>query len=194
VVEEVEENNGSDEASARDTSVHPDEIRVLGHRDQGLRDCRTESVGEEVQTLNERLHGGRGFGIGVFEASDRNENFSEANEHISGCLNSNVYIVGESLAVDDGGIALEGIFVARASRINKMLDDSSIAKAERNPYKTQSDSRNRADVNSSLAEGGIDEEVEYRRKNKNRDGIEVLHEIVGHAVAIHLTSLGDEVG
>lgn len=193
MVEEEEEDNGDDETGNRNTSVHPDELGVLGHGDKGFRDGRAESVGEEVQALNERLHGGGSLGVGVLETSDRNEDFGKTDKDISGRLNSNVNVVGQGLAVDRASRAVEGILVARASIVDKVLDDGGIAQAERGKDETDGDSGNGANVDASLAERGVDEKVKDGGEDENGDGIKVLHEIVGHAVAVHLTSLGDEV-
>lgn len=37
------------------------------------------------------------------------------------------------------------------------------------------------------------ETYQNRNEDQDRDGVEVLHEVVGHAVAFHLRGLGDEV-
>lgn len=194
MVEEEEEDDGGDEAGAGNTSVHPDEVRVLGHRHQGLGDGRAEGVGEEVQTLDKRLHGGGSLGVGVLETSDGNEDLGKADEDVGRRLDGNVHVVGERLAVGGGGVAVEGVFVARAGVVDQVLDNGGIAQAERDPDEAQRDSRNGADVDASLAQRGVDEHVEQGGEDENRDGIEVLHEVVGHAVAVHLAGLGDEVG
>lgn len=194
MVEEEEEDNGNDETGGRDTSVHPDEVGVLGHGDKGLGDGRAEGVGEEVQTLDERLHGGRSLGVGVLETSDGNEDFGKTNKDVSGRLNSNVDVVGHGLAVNGASRAVEGVIVARSRVVDEMLDDGGITQAERGEDETQGDSGNGANVDASLAERGVDQKVKDGGEDENGDGVKVLHEIVGHAVAAHLTSLGDEVG
>lgn len=194
MVEEEEEDDGNDGTSARNTSVHPDELGILGHRDKGLRDGRAEGVGKEVQTLDERLHGGRSLGVGILKTSDGDEDLGKTNKDVGRCLNSNVHVVGQGLAVNGAGSAVEGALVARASIVDEALDDGGIAQAERDEDETQGDTGNGANVDAGLAEGGVDEHVKERGEDENGDGIEVLHEIVGHAVAVHLTSLSDEVG
>lgn len=194
MVEEEEEDNGNDETGGRNTSVHPDEVGVLGNGNKGLRDGRAEGVGEEVQTLDERLHGGRGLCIGVLETSDGNEDFGQTNKDVSGRLNSNVDVVGQGRAVNGASSAVEGALVARTRIVDEALDDGGIPQAERDKDETHGDTGNGANIDASLAERGVDEKVKNRGEDEDGDGIKVLHEIVGHAVAAHLTSLGDEVG
>ena len=44
-----------------------------------------------------------------------------------------------------------------------------------------------------LIHGGIDNAVEDRNEDDDRDGVEVLHQIVRDAMTLHLRGLGDKV-
>lgn len=193
MVEQEEEDKGSDDTGSGNTSVHPDELGVLGHGDQGLGDGRAKGVGEEVQTLDKRLHAGGSLGVGVLETGDGNEDFGQTDKDVGRSLDGNVHVVGQSLAVDVGGVTLKGALVARAGVVDEVLDNGSIAKAHGDPDETEGYSGNGSDLNAGLAQGGVHEHLEERGEDENRDGVKVLHKVVGHAVAVHLAGLGNKV-
>lgn len=197
VAEEGVEDNGGEEGGDTDASVHPDELGVLGDGDEGKVEGATKGVGEEVHTLDKRLHGGGSLGVGVFKTGDGEENLGNTNEDIGRGLDGNVDVVRDNLAVDEGGFAhvtVAGVFVARASAVDEFLDNGGVGEAERGEEEANANTGNGAELNASLAQDRVDDAVENRGEDENGDGVKVLHEIVGHAVTLHLLGLGDKVG
>lgn len=89
---------------------------------------------------------------------------------------------------------LSRVLVARTSRVDQVLDNGGVGEAESGEGETDGDTGNGTKLDAGAAEDRVDDTVEDRGEDQNRDGIEVLHEIVGHTVALHLTSLSDKVG
>lgn len=83
--------------------------------------------------------------------------------------------------------------VARSGLVNVVLDDSGVDHGERTDPETGYDTVDRGEGDFLLAEEGHEDLVDEGEENDDGDGIKVLHQIVGNAVASHLSSLCDEV-
>lgn len=86
-----------------------------------------------------------------------------------------------------------GLIVARSSFVDVVLNDGSVHHGKGGDPETSGDTVDWREVDLGLAEGGEHEVVHNGQEDDNSDGIEVLHEIVGDAMAGHLTGLTDEV-
>lgn len=89
--------------------------------------------------------------------------------------------------------ALARLAVAGSRAVDDVLNNGGVCEADGSEEETNGDAGNRLELDLELAEDGVDNHVQNRDEDNNRDGVEVLHQIVGHAVALHLTSLGNEV-
>jgi hypothetical protein len=116
----------------------------------------------------------------------RDENLGQTDEDVSRRLHGNVDVV-----LSAG--ALAGAAVARSCAVDDVLDNGGVGKADGSEEETDGDTGNRLEFNLELAEDGVDNHVQDRDEDDDRDGVKVLHQIVGHAVALHLTGLGNEV-
>lgn len=189
---EVEDDSG-DKGRDGHTSVHPHKFGIDSNGDQSLRDGRAESVGEEVDALDKRLHARRGLGVGVLETSDGDENLRKTDEEVGGDLYGNVNVVGQrGVAVLASG-ALPGGIEARAGSVDDVLNDGGIGEAQGGKGEADGDAHDGLELDAHPAEHGIDELVEDGGEDEDGDGVKVLHKVVGHAVALHLAGLGDEV-
>ena len=74
VVEQEPVGNTSAEGEDGNTSIHPQELRILGDGNESLTESGGNSVGEKVSGLDERLHAGRSLGVGILKTGDRDEN------------------------------------------------------------------------------------------------------------------------
>jgi hypothetical protein len=74
-----------------------------------------------------------------------------------------------------------------------MLDDGGVDEAERGEDKADGDAQHWAELESCFAHDWVDDAVEDGDEDEDTDGIEVLHFVVWHAVAFHLSGLRDEV-
>ena len=194
VAENDVEDDSSDERRATDTSVHPEVLGVDGDGNQGLGDGSTESVGEEVQRLHKGLHGRGSLSVSILETSNRDENLRDTNEDVGRSLNGDVDIVGQlSLAVLSSR-TLSGVLVAGSSAIDEMLDDGSVGKTQSGEPEANGNSHNGLKLDASLSKDGVNDLVEDGGEDQDGDGVEVLHKVVGHAMALHLAGLGDKVG
>jgi hypothetical protein len=70
VVESEPEDDSGQDRDHSDTGIHPHDRRVAGGGDQSFGDGGADGGGEQVERLNEGLHAGWGFGVGVFETGD----------------------------------------------------------------------------------------------------------------------------
>ena len=191
------ENNGGDKGGDADTSVHPDKLGVMSDRDEGHVDGSAKSVGEKVHALNKRFHRWRSLGVGILETGDGEENLGNADKDVRGSLDGNVNVVRHKFAVDQSGCALlRGTrkFVARSRTVDQVLNNGSIGKAQRSEEKADTNTSDWAQLDASFAEQGIDNSVQNWGEDENRNRVKVLHEIVGHAVTLHLFCLRDKVG
>jgi hypothetical protein len=75
-----------------------------------------------------------------------------------------------------------------------VLHDSGVGHAYGGEAEADCNTHDRTQLDASFAENGVDDAVEERGEDQDRDRVEVLHEIVGHAVALHLSGLRNEVG
>ena len=192
MVEYEPEDNTAQERSAGQTNEHPHDGRVEGGGGKSLGQSGSEGVGEEVHGLHEGLHGRGSLGVGVLQTGDRGENLGHTDEDVGGGLDGNVHVVTLGGTVDLGGSA-ERAAVTGTSGVDQVLHDGGVHHGQGGDDETQSDTGDGAEGNLQAAHQRVDDGLEQGDEHDNGDGIEVLHEIVGDAVALHLTSLSDEV-
>ena len=173
-------------------SVHPRELGVHGNGHQSLGNGRAKRVGEEVQRLHKRLHAHRRLGVGVLETRHRDENLGKTNEDVRRRLDGNVNVVALHDAVNSAGVAARAV-VARAAVVDELLHNGRVRQAQRGEPETNGDAENRAQLVTALAQHGVHDSLQNGREDENRDGVKVLHKVVGHAVALHLRRLRDKV-
>lgn len=101
------------------------------------------------------------------------------------------------VALDDAvdlGRRAEWVVVAWSSLVDVVLDDRCIDHGHRRDPETSDNTVNWREWDPALAQERHENLVDKRQENDDSDRIKVLHEIVGDAVASHLSSLSDEVG
>lgn len=192
VVEDDPEDDTGHERGAGQTDEHPHDGRVEGGGRQGLGERGAEGVGEQVHGLHEGLHGGRGLGVGVLEAGDGGEDLRHTDEHVRRGLDGDVDVVAGGLAVDDGEVAA-GRFVTGAGHVDEVLHDGGVHHGQRGDDEPERDTGDGTEADVEAAQQGVHESLEQGNEDDDGDGVEVLHQIVGDAVAVHLAGLGDEV-
>lgn len=74
-----------------------------------------------------------------------------------------------------------------------MLEDSGVSHRERDNDESEGDTSDGSELDVCPTHGGVDNTVKYGNQDNNRDRVEVLHEVVGDSVAVHLLGLRDEV-
>ena len=192
MVEHEPEDDADGEGGAGQTHEHPQDGRVVRGRRQGLGDGGAEGVGEEVHRLHKRLHRRRRLGVGVFQTGHRGENLRQTDEHVGGRLDGNVHLVAGSDPIDDGGIAA-GVFIAGAGGVDQVLHDRGVHHGQGGDDEAQGDTRDGAEGDAQTAQQGVDQGLQDGDEHDDGDGVKVLHQVVGNAVALHLTGLGDKV-
>jgi len=194
VVEEEVEDDARKSCGDADAGVHPHDGGIAGGRNEGFADSGSDGGGEEVKRLDEGFHARWGFGVGVFETGDGDEDLSQTDENVGRRLHGDMDVVWKSAT---GGAnaccAFSGTTVARAGAVDEVLNNGGVCKADGSEEETDRDASNRLELDLKLAEDGVDNDVQNRNEDDNGNGVEVLHQIVGHAVALHLASLGNEV-
>lgn len=192
MTEDNVEDDTAQERSAGQTDEHPQNGRVEGGRGQGLGEGGTEGVGEEVHGLDEGLHGRGSLGVGVLETGDGGENLRDTDEHVGRGLDGDVHVVTVGGAVDLGGSA-EGVVVAGAGGVDQVLHDGGVHHGQRGDDETQGDTADGEEGDLQTAHEGVDDRLQQGDEHDDGDRVEVLHQIVRDAVALHLAGLGDKV-
>ena len=175
------------------TREHPQDSRVVRSGSQCLGQRGTECVREEVHTLHEGFHRRGGLCVCVFQARDGSEDLGDTDEDVGRGLDGDVDVVSGFDAVDGRGGAF-GVFVAGACAVDEVLDDGGVHHCERGDDETEGDAGDWAEGDVEAAQEGVDGGFKQRDEDDDGDGVEVLHEVVGDAVAGHLVCLRDEVG
>lgn len=75
-----------------------------------------------------------------------------------------------------------------------MLDDGGVGHADGCEHEADGDTHDGTELDAHAAEDGVENTIQEWSEDQDGDGVEVLHEIVRHAVTDHLSSLRDEVG
>ena len=123
----------------------------------------------------------------------RDEDLSQTNEHVSGCLHGDVHVVGKRAVSIHASRAISGAAVTGTSLVDNVLNNGRVHEAESAEHESNGDTSNGLELDSELAKNGVNDHVENWDEDDNRDRVKVLHQIVGHAVALHLTGLRNEV-
>lgn len=188
---------------ACDARVHPQDLGIDENGYQGLVEGGAESRCEEVQALDEGFHARGRFRVCVFETGDRDEDFGQTDEDVGWRLDGNVDVIWLCDAVDEASRAERWVRVnhgrgrhpvAGAGGVNEMLHDRSVRERERSEPKADGNTCHGAEFEACTAHERVDDAIQNGNEDKNRDGIEVLHDIVGHAVALHCGGLSHEIG
>jgi len=87
----------------------------------------------------------------------------------------------------------ERLTVAGSGFVDVILDDAGVDHGHGANPETSYDTVDRRERNLVLAKRGHEPLVNNGKEDDDGNWVEVLHQIVGNAVAAHLTSLGDEV-
>ena len=135
---------------------------------------------------DERSHVLGCFGKGKLKTCDGGENLGETNEHIRHGLRPDI---------DRSICALVPVHVlaALASGVDVVLDDSGGNHSKRSKEETECNALNGSEPDVGFAESWIQEVVDNRDKNDERDGVEVGDEVVGHTVTCHSSGLRCQV-
>lgn len=104
-----------------------------------------------------------------------------------------MYVVRERAVSIHASGALSRAAVTGASGIDDVLHDGGVHKAEATKHESDGNASNGLELDLELAKDRVDNHVENGNEDDDRNRIKVLHKIIGHAVTLHLASLGDEV-
>ena len=177
-----------------DARVHPHDGRVPRGGDEGLVQGGADGVGEEVEGLHEGFHARRRFRVRVFQPRHGDEDLRDADEDVGGRLHGDVHVVGQRGGAVQARGAAARVAVARARGVDDVLDDGGVGEAEGGEDEADGDAGDGLELDARAAQGRVDEAVEDGDEDDDGDGVEVLHQVVRHAVAFHLRGLADEVG
>lgn len=195
VVENEPEGNTSSEGEACNSGVHPQDLRIDEDGNKSFVERGAEGVREEIQALHERLHAGWGFGIGIFETGDGDEDLGDADEEVCRGLDGDVDIVWQLRAVGcNASFAVERRIKAWSGLIDEALYASGVGKREGCENEADGNAHHWLQLISAAAHEWVDKAVKNWDEDQDGDWIEVLHLVVWHAMALHLSSLSNEVG
>ena len=91
-----------------------------------------------------------------------------------------------------GGVT-QRLAVAGTGGVDQVLHDGGVHHGQGRDDKAKGDTGDGAEGNLQAAHDGVHNRLENGDEDNDRDGIEVLHQIVGDTVTVHLSGLGDEV-
>lgn len=123
----------------------------------------------------------------------RDENLGQTDEDVRGRLDGDVDVVGQRAGAVHSRRAASGVAVAGAGTVDNVLDDSGVGEADCSEEESDGDAGNGLELDLHFTQDRVDDHVQDGDEDDDRDGVEVLHQIVRHSVALHLTSLGNEV-
>lgn len=188
-------NESTDESGSSKTSVGPDELGVLGGRRQSDTNGSSNGVGEEENGHDERLHGGGSLGVGVLETGDGGENLRQSNEGVSRGLDSHMDVVGGVVLSIGQQSSRAGSrrLVTRTGRVDDLLDNGSVGHGTRSKEETEGDSGDGSHLDTDSSQVGVDELLHDGDEDDDGNGVNVLHDIVGDTVGLHLASLRHKV-
>ena len=192
LVEEGEERHTSNGGDTGETRVEGNHVGVGSDARHTDTNRGTESVLEEVDGGDERLHRGGGLGEGILETGDGGKDLSQTHEDVHGCLEGNVGLVGDGSTV--GKITLEGELEARALVIDEALDTGSVGHGAGAEEEADGNTRDRTEGDVHLAEQGVEALLDDRDEDDDGDRVEVEEKIVGETVKLHRTGHGNERG
>ena len=195
MVESEPESDSSGESKARNTGIHPQNLGVDEDGDECFVERGAEGVREEVQALDEGFHARWGFGVGVFETGHGDEDFGDADEEVCWGLDGDVDVVWQLCAVGcNASLAVQGRLEAWSRLVDQSLDTSSVGEREGSQDETDRDASHWSQLIAGTAHERVDDAVEDWNEDKDGDWVEVLHLVVWHAMALHLSSLSYKVG
>jgi hypothetical protein len=109
-----------------------------------------------------------------FKTSDDDESLRKCNKNISWCLDPHMY-------------ALLGRI------IDVILQHARIHHAYANQHEPSENAADGVEVDLHFSEPGVHDEVEKGDEDDERDGVEVLQQVVGRAMECHFAGLRDQV-
>lgn len=118
------------------------------------------------------------------------EDFGYADEDVGQDLGPDVDV---RFAVLLDAIGIGGVITTRAQNVNIMLHHGRSDHRGGSKEKANCHSLNRCQWKPDLAEAGIDQVVQDRNHNDDGDGIEVLDNIVWHAVQLQYSGLRGQI-
>ena len=179
------EANATNERKNSHRTVVPDEQRVLRQRDKGLAERSRKGSHEQSKSGNERTHVLWRLGETILERGDGGEDLRDGDQDVSTSLRPDV---------DRSWLfALGSLAAARRLLVDVSLYDRSPDHGHGAEEETDGDLLDRSESDAGLAESRVEEEVANGNEDDEREGIEVLEDIVGQAVELHRSSLRDQV-
>lgn len=119
--------------------------------------------------------------MGSSRRRTRDEDLSQTNKDVGWRLDRNMNVIWQrSLAVHASGTAT-GLAVAWSSGINDMLYDGSVSKAQPSEEEADGYTRDGLEFDVHLAQERVDQLIQDWNEDDDGDGIEVLHQIIGHS-------------
>lgn len=179
------EQHTTDKRQDGNGSVVPDEQRVLGQRDESLANGVGKGRHKVPVGRNQRPHVLGGLCKGEFETRDRGEDFRETNQDVGHGLHP--YVDGRGL------VARVHELAAGTALVDVVLDDGGRDHGQGPEDEAKGHALDGRKVNVCLAQGGVQEVVDNRDEDDERDGVQVGDDVVGYTVQRHSGSLGDEV-
>ena len=139
---------------------------------------------ELTEGHDDRLHTLRRLGESVLEGGDGRKDFANANENIRTRDDPDIDGGCEWVAV---GVSARGgeVVVAWAHLVEVMLKNTCVDHRSTNDHETSRNALDRAEIDTPPAQEWVDDVVKDGDEDDDRDGVQVLDQIVGSAVESH---------
>lgn len=192
---ECDEEDGADDPGGNTEGTEQPGEAVLDV-DGGER--KVDSGGEGGLELREGhddgLHANGRLGESVLEGGDGREDLGYTDEDVGTRDNPDVERGRQGqLQIVVGGALRGKIVVAGRGLVDVFLQDGGIKHGKTSDKETRVDTLNRSEVDTTLAEEGVDDVIEDRDEDDDGDRIQVLDEIVGRSVEGHASSNSSEI-
>jgi len=182
VLEGEPEHNSSDITDDSWTTKHPSQIRIVDQSRKRETKSISNTLGQKVEGRDQSTHVDGRAGVGDSVGGHVDEEFGEATNG-----------VGNGDEPDgDGREETDSVFVraiggshvsAGRGLVGVVVEDGVCSSTDSSQEQSGGDTCDRTISDAPLAEHWVERIVQDRSSDNDQDGVEVLEEIVGHAVA-----------
>jgi hypothetical protein len=186
-----QEEDTSKEGQHGENTIVPDQERVAGKRVECLSNSSGDGVSEQRDGLDERTHVARRLRVRVFERCDGGEDLRECYKHVAAGLSPDI----DGCWVD-GSVLVEAVVCLRAAGgglVDVVLNKSRPDHSGSCQPKSCSNLLDGGELPSHFSETGVEELIAKWDEEDECEGVEVIDDVVRHAIQGHGAGLIGEI-
>lgn len=173
------EDTAQERKDGEDTII-PDQERVACKRIECLSNSSRDGIGEQSDSLDQRTHVARGLGISVLERCDGGEDLREGNKDVAACLSPDV-----DWRWVDSAVLVEAVVrlgAAWGGLVDVVLNKRCPDHGGSCQPETRGNLLDGGELPSHLSETWIEELIANWDEKDEREGIEIVDDIVRNTV------------